>query len=250
MSGAAPQLPGEGCDVGRGFIEYRREAAEQSEFVAYSAFLDYRLPDGSTLGVDQQPAWCRGCGQFVLAERLPEVAELDELLAAVKAREPETVRRLTVFGRSAEDEVAELTRRIAWRRGRQSPARCLHCGSGQIVALPSGGEFAHPATGERVTVVGSGFASMARWVAEFSSEGIKLGSQDDRHYRVRSPSRTQTRTLRLGIPAHRPARPTRGTSMPTRRRYPSIPPAKCGSDATSGRLVIISCSDGSFCLPT
>ena len=161
--------------MGRGFIEYRRETADQGELVAYSAFLDYRLPDGSTLAVDQQPAWCPTCGQFVLAERLPELAELEEMLAAVRGQEPEALRRLAVFGRSAEDKVAELTRRIAWRCGRRSPARCLHCGSDRAFAIPAGGEFAHPSTGERVAVVSSGFASMERWVAEFSPEGIKIG---------------------------------------------------------------------------
>lgn len=160
--------------MGRGFIEYHGEAADRSEFVAFSAFLEYRLPDGSLLMVDQQPAWCPACGQFVLAERLSEVAELEAMLAAVKDQEPETVRRLAVFSRSAEDEVAELTRRLAWRRGRRSLARCLHCGSDQIVAIPTGGEFAHPDTGERMSVVSSGFASMERLVAEFSPEGIKL----------------------------------------------------------------------------
>jgi hypothetical protein len=160
--------------MGRGFIEYSLPAVGRSEFVAYSAFLDYRLPDGSTLWVEQQPAWCPSCGHFVLAERLPDVVELKESLAAVQAGEPEKVRQLAFLGRSPDEQVAELTRRIAWRRVRRSPPRCLYCGSDRVLALPPGNEFSHPATGERVIVASSGFASMGRWVAEFSPEGIKL----------------------------------------------------------------------------
>ena len=161
--------------MGRGFIEYRRSTADRNELVTYSGFLDYRLPDGSTLGVEQQPAWCPACGRFVLAERLPDMDELERRMAEAKSGEPGLVRRLAAVGRAVQEEVAELDRRIAWRRERHSPARCLHCGSDHVTALPAMNEFVHPATGERVTVVGSGFASMERWVAEFSPEGIKLG---------------------------------------------------------------------------
>ncbi|MDB5306890.1 MAG: hypothetical protein JWO38_1092 [Gemmataceae bacterium] len=159
--------------MGRGFIEYSLPAAGRTEFVAYSAFLTYRLPDGSELPVDQQPAWCPVCMRFVLGERLPSVAELEQSLAAVQARDPQRLRMLTFVGRSVEDETAELGRRIGWRRGRVNPPRCLECGCDRILPLPPGNEFAHPATGEPVVVASSGFASTDRWVAEFTPEGTK-----------------------------------------------------------------------------
>jgi hypothetical protein len=161
--------------VGRGYIEYHLEAAGRNEFVAYSAFLNYRLADGSTLSVGQQPAWCPACGHFVLAEWVPAVVEMERQLASVRAGEPETLQKLAFFDRSVEDEIAELTRRLTWRRGRQSPERCLHCGSDRVNGVPVWGEFSHPVTGERVSVQGTGFADMRTWIAEFSPEGITLG---------------------------------------------------------------------------
>ena len=160
--------------MGRGFCEYSLPASGGREFVAYSAFLDYRLADGSTLHVDQQPAWCPACGHFVLAEFIQTVAELEQSLAAVSSGDPERMRLLEFIGRSPAEEVAELTRRIEWRRGRVSPPRCLECGAVGVVPLPTSDRFAHPATGEPVALISSGFASMARWVAEFTPEGTKL----------------------------------------------------------------------------
>lgn len=161
--------------MGRGFIEDNLPASGRREFVAYSAFLTYRM-EGGTLPVDQQPAWCPACLCFVLAERLPEVAELERSLAAVLGGERK--QQLDVLGRSVEQEASELTRRIAWRRGRRSPPRCLHCGSDDVTPLPIANDFSHPATGERVVVTSSGFAVMRTWVAEFSPEGILLSGAD------------------------------------------------------------------------
>jgi len=161
-----------------GFVEYHLTSAGRGEFVGYSAYLDYRLPDGSTLPVEQQPAWCPSCKHFVLAGRVPDDEELERRLAEAQAAAPEAVARLGLLGRSPEEEVAELTRRVAWRRGRVSPPRCLHCGSGRVAALPDGDEFPHPETGERVVVTGSGFADMEPWVAEFSPEGVEAPKED------------------------------------------------------------------------
>ncbi|MGL6074990.1 MAG: hypothetical protein ACRC8S_12595 [Fimbriiglobus sp.] len=157
--------------VGRGFVEYSLPSSGGHEFVAYSAFLDYRFADGSTLTVEQQPAWCPACRRFVLAERIPEMAELEDRLAAVRSSHSERRRLLTALGQSPAGEAKELIRRIGWRQGRVSPPRCLECGTAGVHTLPASKEFAHPATGEPVMLVSSGFASMERWVAGFTPEG-------------------------------------------------------------------------------
>jgi hypothetical protein len=41
-------------------------------------------------------------------------------------------------------EIAELEKKLGWRRERASPARCLECGSDAIVPLCAEGETVHP----------------------------------------------------------------------------------------------------------
>ena len=141
--------------------------------MAYSAFLTYQLPGGLALSVEQQIAWCPTSGQFVNAERLPSVLELEQALTAVQSGDPQQLQQLEFVGRSADDETAELVQRIEWRRGRSSPPHCLECGCDSIISLPASNEFAHPATGEPVVVASTGFVSMERWVAKFTPEGLK-----------------------------------------------------------------------------
>lgn len=160
--------------MGRGFIRFLMPASGRTEFVAYSAFLSYRLPNGTELPVDQQVAWCPACVSFTIAERLPSVTELELSLSEVRSADPARLRWLAFLDRSPDDEADEITRRIAWSRGRRSSPRCLECGCDRILLLPEGDAFGHPATGEPVEVVGTGWASMARWVAKFTPEGVEI----------------------------------------------------------------------------
>jgi hypothetical protein len=140
--------------MGRGFVEYHWPAANHRTWITFSAFLHYRLRDGSTLPVEQQPAWCATCRDFRLAD--------DALL------------RLALAEQVLVEALNEIDRRIDWRRTRIGPARCLECGSSAITPIPCAGTFAHPATGEPVSVVNSGFAVTPSWQADFSSEGGNL----------------------------------------------------------------------------
>ncbi len=148
----------------------------RKEAIAFSAYLNYRLADGSLIHVDQQAAWCKGCDKFVVAEYLPEVKELEKSLADLLAGDVKRVQRLDFVGRTAAEETDQLSRRIEWRRNRSSPPRCLECGSRKITPLPSDEEFAHPATGEKVIMGSMVFADMDWWDAEFSPEGEKLNA--------------------------------------------------------------------------
>lgn len=162
--------------MGRGYIEYQLPDSKRDEWVLFSAFLNYRLPDGSTLSIGQQPAWCWACRAFVLAEELSSIASLEEEIHRLEAADPEALRTWAFVsnGEPVQDRITELHRRIEWRRGRISPPRCLHCGTLEIVPIPWTGEFPHPQTGERVIVVSSGWADAAPWIADFSPEGEQL----------------------------------------------------------------------------
>jgi hypothetical protein len=165
--------------MGRGFVEYHLPESGRDEWVLWSAFIDYRLADGTKLHIWQQPAWCPDCSRFVIAEYIPSVEELEEEIAKYRSADRDTLRTWAFVsnGSRVTERVAELLRYIEWRRRRESPPRCLECGAVSPVPIPMSGEFVHPRTGERVVVGGSGFADAAPWFAEFSPEGERLAEQ-------------------------------------------------------------------------
>jgi hypothetical protein len=162
--------------MGRGYVEYDLPESGLRESVVFSAFIDYRLPDGSRLHIEQQPAWCSVCKRFVTAEEVPSVESLQAEVAKFENGDPETLKCWAFISNGApvEDRIAELRRRIKWRRNRVSPPRCLDCGSIKITAIPCSGEFTHPETGERVVEVSNGWTDIGSWNAEFSPEGESI----------------------------------------------------------------------------
>ena len=159
--------------MGRGFVEYRLPESGRTERVLWSAFIAYRLADGTELGIPQQPAWCPACSRFVIAEELPSIEELEEEIARYRTGDRNTLQKWAFVsdGSPIAQRIDELLRYVAWRQGRQSPPRCLECGAVDPIPIPMSGDFAHPRTGERVVVGNSGFADTAPWCAEFSPEG-------------------------------------------------------------------------------
>jgi hypothetical protein len=68
----------------------------------------YRFPDQSTLNIFRTFAWCNQCAEVMWAERLPALSELSEPIA------------------------------VEWRSRRSAPAKCLTCGSSDIVPSRAG----------------------------------------------------------------------------------------------------------------
>jgi hypothetical protein len=167
--------------MGRGFVEYRLPESGRDEWVLWSAFINYRLADGTKLHILQQPAWCANCNRFVIAEELPSIEALEEEITSYRSNDRDKLRMWAFVSMDApvENRIAELSQYVTWRRGRRSPPRCLQCGSIDPVPIPMNGEFAHPRTGEKVEVGDKGFADTAPWFAEFSPEGKRLGARGD-----------------------------------------------------------------------
>jgi hypothetical protein len=162
--------------MGALLVEYLLSDSGRRRSVAYSAFINYRLPDGTDLPILQVPAWCSACGEFVLAEDLPTIASLGGEIQRLEAGDP-TLLQVWAFvsgGAPVEQRLAELRRRIEWRKARHGLPRCLHCGSPDVVPIPTSGEFNHPLTGERVVVGDSGFGDTPPWRALYSPEGKRL----------------------------------------------------------------------------
>jgi hypothetical protein len=109
----------------------------------------YSLPDGRYAFIDRTIAWCDGCDDFVPAEHIPDVEELEEKLDK-KSRELESeqhrlrqpIEHRAFFGLirkqiwpDAKDvwvyerEVARAQASLDWRKIRKSAPKCLLCGS-------------------------------------------------------------------------------------------------------------------------
>jgi len=162
--------------MGRGSVAYHLPESGRDEWVLWSAFIDYRLADGTRLHILQRPAWCRVCNRFVIAEDIPSPEALQEEIARFRSADGETLKTWAFVsnGSPVAERVAELLRYLEWRRGRQSPPHCLECGAVDPIPIPTSGEFVHPGTGERVVVGDWGWADTAPWFAEFSPEGERL----------------------------------------------------------------------------
>jgi hypothetical protein len=163
--------------MGRGFIQFAfPDSGAEDEWALYSAFLNYLLPDGKLLHVRQTPCWCSNCNRIDMAEHVESLDELESELARLRNPDDEEARMLAFIGTPIEERIAEIELRMIWRRNRVSPAKCLQCGSTNIVRIPDTEEFSHPKTGERVVVADHGFASTDPWHAQFSPEGDAISS--------------------------------------------------------------------------
>ena len=129
----------------------------------------YQLDDGVSLSVEQTGAWCYDCSMVVAAEHVPSLAALDARIANLD--DPNHI-LLVGIGRAALDrERIALPIRRSWRSRRESPARCLECGSTDIFALDAN-DCTEPRHNKRFRVTSSGHASMC-WdiVRRLSPEG-------------------------------------------------------------------------------
>lgn len=158
--------------MGRGYTQFAfPDSDTEDQYALYSAFLNYRLADGRLLHVRQTECWCPTCDRIDMAEHVESLEELAAELERLRNPDDEEFRMIAFIGTPVEERIAETELRIAWRCNRVSPAKCLQCGSTDIVPIPGNEEFAHPKTGERVVVAGSGFMSTDQWHAEFTPEG-------------------------------------------------------------------------------
>jgi hypothetical protein len=166
--------------MGQGFTEYLLPKTGRREGVAFSVFIDYRLPDGTKLHVLHQEAWCPCCRMFVAAEDIPSVESMEEEIRRLVAADPDLLQQWAFVSNGAPvaGRIAVLRRRIGWRQQRHSPPHCLGCGSVGVVEIPGSGEFAHPETGELVVVGFTGWVDSEPWCAEFTPEGESIANPD------------------------------------------------------------------------
>jgi hypothetical protein len=146
----------------------------------------YEFDDGTAIALHPTIAWCVPCQKFVSAEFIPELAEieqeLDELTDPTSKRasifqcpdppfdEPEFAERRS---RLHEAAIAEAKRRLAWRRHRTAPPKCLHCGSTSVEFPGDGGEMRVTGRGlVRVEWTGMCSTALTNWF--YTPEGERI----------------------------------------------------------------------------
>jgi hypothetical protein len=152
------------------FTEFRIDGETEPCMICFLT-LNYRLPDKSLLGIEQEAAWCEGCGSFGSAEVVPSTEELN---GRVKELQTPTQKLLVMYRTQAaiNRAIAELHTRLKWRAERKAPARCLACGSVAITPVRFGEDRTCVINGKRLIESGHGFADTADWIVEYSTEGI------------------------------------------------------------------------------
>jgi len=100
------------------------------------------MHDGSKVSIQRTFVWCATCREVRWGEELADLVELERDFAATSSKNPAVLEELSfsVSRYQTLDELLasrtrELESRIAWRRIRTSPPRCLECGSMEITPL-------------------------------------------------------------------------------------------------------------------
>ncbi|MCA9093556.1 MAG: hypothetical protein KDA68_08730 [Planctomycetaceae bacterium] len=166
--------------MGRGYTQYSYTDIDiPDECVIHSAFLVYSLEDGAQIRLKQADYFCPTCNGFVVGELIESVAEIENEIDQIQ-NHPDSVERLMAeWSGDISGRIAELRLRIEWRRKRQSPPKCLHCGSSEILPIPREEEFYHPVSDQPMKVSKRGFLSMNEWYATYTPEGDLIESWDE-----------------------------------------------------------------------
>jgi hypothetical protein len=97
----------------------------------------YVLSRGELLELHPWPAWCAACGRFTEAEQFEATAWYDEQIRTAEHYTnrpgliPPDQYALNLLVR----QLPDMRRRRAWRATRQSPPKCIHCGSVAVTVL-------------------------------------------------------------------------------------------------------------------
>jgi hypothetical protein len=106
----------------------------------------YEFSESDRLNLHSVPVWCHRCVKITHGEELSTVDEIDKQIRDLNDPSSESyhVSRIDVLDELLPDKgdqllqerIAELRRRRRWREGRQSPPKCIYCGTSEILVLP------------------------------------------------------------------------------------------------------------------
>jgi hypothetical protein len=153
-------------------MEFRCSECEHAGTVTLGPSLyHYELTDGSTLCLFHRQMWCTQCATIVNAEVLPDSAEIQGQLDVAIAGEANGPR-----DESRERVVEVLARALQWRVQRESPPRCLVCGTSRIASLEADGVDAavHPGCGGEFQFQVGAYVTLGASGGKYSPEGLRL----------------------------------------------------------------------------
>ena len=141
----------------------------------------YELEDGTHIDVRSQPVWCRRCGEFTDGESIERLDEIDQQIADLQDPRSELYRLTrdtlpTADGRPRlRPHFTKLLRqRRRWLMDRESPPKCLECGSTDILVFPVGERAGNPIGPGWVEITITGHCSTSFNNRFYTPEGDRI----------------------------------------------------------------------------
>lgn len=156
----------------------------------------YVFLDGSEVPLPVRCAWCARCERFVEVERLYTDEEIQARLDGLESVRIEwavhyakAIERAEILGKDLSRVPTCLMQyrawesALAWRKSRESPPRCLECGSFfAVIELLEGKQVPHPAGSGVIIVTSDGTLGGLPEVGPpmyFDGEGRRLSGMTD-----------------------------------------------------------------------
>lgn len=137
----------------------------------------YVLSDGTYEEVMNTPIWCNHCQKVTLGESIGSLHELDTAITDASKPDTEAGRFYVEMYPKQKDREASirfyqcvLTKRRKWLVDRISPAKCLTCGTVDIIHLSGRVDTSV----EAISIRHTGFCSLLGKPRYFSSEGDRI----------------------------------------------------------------------------
>jgi hypothetical protein len=139
----------------------------------------YELADGTHIDLRSSPVWCRQCNEFTDGESIEALEEIDRQIADLRDPTSELFRLYqdSPTGSIGVDVIRLITRlekRRRWREHRNSPPKCLECGSTEIVLLPEGQKVTNPTGPGWIEVTVTGLCSTSFNNRFYTPEGDRI----------------------------------------------------------------------------
>lgn len=143
----------------------------------------YEFSASDRLDLHSVPVWCRVCARITHGENLSTVDDIDKQIRDLHDPSSQLYRMTRHglmdrnFGNGEEllqERLSKLERRRRWRVSRQSPPKCIRCGTTEIVGLPMGEPIPNPGGAGHLQIdcVGMCSTSFNEWF--FTPEGDRI----------------------------------------------------------------------------
>lgn len=137
-----------------------------------SAGLHYLWPDVTRVRMYTVPVWCLRCDGLHEGERVEPLAEIAKDMAELQ--DPNCPAYHWFSGPGRRHVLKELVLRRRWRAERVSPARCVDCGSSDILVLLSDQPVVHPSRPLTIVARHGGHCVVSHTDWAFTPEGERI----------------------------------------------------------------------------